>query len=140
MSRPLVGLLGLVFASGACYHATVNTGRPLSMETVEKPFASAWILGLVPPSTVDVAAECSNGVARFETQQSFVNGLVGVITLGIYTPMTIKVTCAGSGSAGGSEADVTRIDSSTTLEEKRQAITQAIHQAGLGTAILVSFK
>ncbi len=139
MSRPLAGLLGLIFASGACYHATVNTGRPLSMETVEKPFASAWIYGLVPPSTVDVATQCSNGVARFETQQSFVNGLVGILTLGIYTPMTIKVTCAGSG-AGGSEADATQIDSSTTLGEKRKAITQAIHQAGIGTAILVSFK
>ena len=140
MSLRLAGVLGLILASGACYHATVNTGRPLSMETVEKSFASAWIYGLVPPSTVDVAAQCSNGVARFETQQSFVNGLVMFLTLGIYTPMTIKVTCAGSDSAGGSEADVTRIDPSTTLGEKRQAITQAIHQAGIGTAILVSFK
>lgn len=31
---------------------------------------------------------------QVETQLSFVNQLVGFLTLGIYTPMWIKVTCA----------------------------------------------
>jgi hypothetical protein len=29
-----------------------------------------------------------------ETQQSFANQLVGILTLGIYTPMDIRATCA----------------------------------------------
>jgi hypothetical protein len=37
---------------------------------------------------------CPAGVARVETRQSFANGLVGMITFGIYTPMEIIVTCA----------------------------------------------
>jgi len=88
-----VGLLAF-----SCYHARVETGLPASSQVIEKPFASCWIFGLVPPSIVKTAMECSNGVAVVETELSFVNQLVGIITFGIYTPMHIKVTCA-SGSA-----------------------------------------
>lgn len=86
-------------ASVGCYHATVETGAPPSPEVVEKSFASGWIYGLVPPSTISTAAKCPNGVAKVETKLSFVNQLVGFLTLGIYTPMSIKATCAGSGAA-----------------------------------------
>ena len=44
--------------------------------------------------TVEVAAQCRYGVAKVKTQISFLNGLVGSLTLGIYSPMTIQVTCA----------------------------------------------
>ena len=43
------------------------------------------------------------GVAKVETVHSFVNQLVGAITFGIFTPMSIKVTCAGRGRAQGPE-------------------------------------
>lgn len=77
-----------------CYHATVETGATPSTQVIEKKFASSWIYGLVPPSTVSTTERCPNGPAKVETQLSFVNQLVGLITLGIYTPMEIKVTCA----------------------------------------------
>jgi hypothetical protein len=89
--------LALCAVSIACYHATVETGASPSAEVVSKPFASGWIYGLVPPSTVSTAAKCPAGVAKIETQHSFVNQLVGLLTLGIYTPMAIKVTCAAAG-------------------------------------------
>ncbi len=95
--RCLVLLAAL--SSAGCYHATIETGLASSNEVVHETFASCWIYGLVPPNTISVAAKCSHGVARVETQQSFVNGLVGVITLGIYTPMEIKVTCAAAGGS-----------------------------------------
>jgi hypothetical protein len=89
-----MGLALLVIGLPACFHATIDTGATPSTQVVEKGFASGWIYGLVPPSTVSTAAQCPNGVAKVETQQSFVNRLVGALTLGIYTPMAIKVTCA----------------------------------------------
>lgn len=82
-----------LIATAGCYHATVETGATPSTEVIEKSFASAWIYGLVPPSTVSTAAKCPNGVAKVETQLSFVNQVVSFLTLGIYTPMQIKVTC-----------------------------------------------
>lgn len=88
-----------VIALTGCYHATVNTERAPSAETYTDSFASGWIYGLVPPSTVEASEECPNGVARVETKLSFVNQLVNFLTLGIYTPMHIEVTCAqGSGA------------------------------------------
>jgi hypothetical protein len=84
--------------STGCYHATIETGAPPSPVTVEKGFASGWIYGLVPPSTVSTAEKCPNGPAKVETKLSFVNQLVGFLTLGIYTPMAIKVTCAAAAS------------------------------------------
>ena len=78
----------------ACYHATIDTGRTPSTQVVEQSFASSWIYGLVPPKTVETASRCPNGAAKVETQHTFVNQLVGFITLGIYTPMHIRVTCA----------------------------------------------
>lgn len=86
-------------ASVGCYHATVETGAPPSLDVVEKSFASGWIYGLVPPSTISTAAKCPNGVSKVETQLSFVNQVVSFLTLGIYTPMSIKATCAGTGAA-----------------------------------------
>ena len=79
---------------GACYHATVETGATPSTVVIDKSFASSWIYGLVPPETVSTASKCPNGPAKIETQHTFVNQLVGFLTLGIYTPMQIKVTCA----------------------------------------------
>lgn len=85
-----------VFLFTACYHATIETGLTPSTQTVEKHWAAGWIYGLVPPSNVETMARCPNGVARVETQLSFTNQLVNMLTLGIYTPMDITVTCAAT--------------------------------------------
>lgn len=89
----------LVLGLAGCYHATIDTGLAPSTTVVEKPWASSFIDGLVPPSTVETQAKCKTGVSKVETQLSFLNLLVGAITFGIYTPMNIKVTCAQGGRA-----------------------------------------
>lgn len=101
MSRAPFYLTALLMAAvgTGCYHATIETGAAPSPTVVRKGCASGWIYGLVPPSTVSTASQCPNGVARVETQLSFVNQLVSYLTLGIYTPMEIVVTCAASRSS-----------------------------------------
>ena len=89
-----------VMALASCYHARIETGLTPSTRVIEKPFAASWIYGLVPPNVVKVARECPNGVAVVETKLSFVNQLVGWLTMGIYTPMHIKVTCASGRRMG----------------------------------------
>jgi hypothetical protein len=88
-----VSLAAIVLLAG-CYHATVETEAPTSNEVVEKGFASSWLWGLVPPKTISTSAKCPSGVSKVETQHTFVNQLVGFLTAGIYTPMSIKATCA----------------------------------------------
>ena len=86
----------VVASTTACYHATVDTGLAPSTQTVEKGWASGWIYGLVPPSTVETASKCPNGVSKVSTQLTFPNQLVNFLTLGIYTPMEIIATCAAA--------------------------------------------
>ena len=52
--------------------------------------------GIGQKKTVDAAKICggAENVVKTETQQTFVNGLLGFITLGIYTPLEARVYCS----------------------------------------------
>jgi hypothetical protein len=99
MSRPRIAVTCCALLLSACYHATIETGLTPSTVTLEQRWANSWIYGLVPPATINTSARCTNGVARVETQLSFLNQLVGLLTLGIYTPMDVRVTCAQGSAA-----------------------------------------
>ena len=115
-------LIGLA----ACYHATIDTGLPPSPQVVDKPWASGWIYGLVPPKTIETMAKCPNGVSKVETQLSFVNQLVNFLTLGIYTPMSIKVTCAsGSRAAIPQGASKVELGANPTVQDLQDALGRA---------------
>ena len=97
--RRFLLLISFVALAG-CYHATVSTGLRPSTIKIEKKWASAWIYGLVPPALVETMERCPAGVAQVDTQLSFANQLVNFLTLGIYTPMEIVVTCADDRAGG----------------------------------------
>ena len=128
MSRFLrLSLVGVFPFALACYHATVDTGLKPSAQVVEKSFAAGWIFGLVPPNTVATASQCSHGAAKIETQLSFVNQLVAFLTLDIFTPMSIKVTCAEGGRASVSPtAPTIDVGADATPEQIRDAISRAV--------------
>ena len=97
MKTTSTALVAFALLASGCYHAIVTTGRPEG-KVINRPFQPSFIAGLVPPPPLNVASECPSGIAKVETQHSFIEGLVAGITFGIFTPMTITVTCA-SGSA-----------------------------------------
>jgi hypothetical protein len=107
-----------VFSLSGCYHATVETGLPPSPQTLERAWAHGWLFGLVPPSTTETQQRCPTGVARVETQLSFVNQLAYIVTTGIYSPMSIVVTCAASSAQG---AVGPTIENLARLEAERAA-------------------
>jgi hypothetical protein len=134
-------LLAAVVALSGCYHATIETGLPPGTQTLEQPWASSWVYGLVPPETVEAASRCPNGVARVETRQSFVNGLVALLTIGIYTPMEIMVTCAGPDSPDQSAQDRVSIETDANMEERQQAFQDAAARADKAdAAVFVQFE
>jgi Bor protein len=118
-----------LIALGGCYHATVETGATPSTVVIDKAFASSWIYGLVPPSTVSTAAKCPDGVAKVETQHTFLNQLVGFLTLGIYTPMQIKVTCAARGAASDDPSLLHVVAKDASPVARQEALARAVTQA-----------
>ena len=62
-------------------------------ETITHHF---FVSGIKWKKTVDAAKICggAENVVKTETQQTFVNGLFGFITLGIYTPLEARVYCS----------------------------------------------
>ena len=117
-------LLGLLALSG-CYRANVQTGLTPS-HVQHEVWAHSWISGLVPPAVVEAQSECENGVARVETELSFVNQLVGAATFGIYTPMTIRVTCAQPDAASlNDSSSVVAVDPFADYSTTMSAFSQA---------------
>lgn len=132
--------VGLITILSGCYHATVTTGATPSTEVINESFASGWVFGLVPPSTIETASKCTNGVAQVETQLSFVNQLVGLLTLGIYTPMSIKVTCAAATSALRAEGGIGfHMSATAPTDEIGAVLTEAAEASrSTGRPVLVS--
>lgn len=102
-AKRLLPLVALIFILSSCFHAKVTTDKTPSAQKIEKQWASGFLFGLIGPSPVDAAQKCENGVAKVETELSFLNQIVSSITFNLYTPMTIEVTCASGSSMSAIE-------------------------------------
>lgn len=94
MRRNILAALVAAAALSGCYHVTVVTGAAPSSKVIDKQWQLGWVDGLVPPPEVDAQAQCKQGVAKVETERSFLNGLVSAITYNVFSPMHTEVTCA----------------------------------------------
>jgi len=119
-------VLALLFALPACYHATIQTGLPAGSAVVRQDWAAGWLWGLVPPKPVSTLAQCPSGVSKVETQHSFLNMVVQALTGGIFTPMSIKATCASGGRAERSPSPEIKVGDGATQDE----IIDAFRRAG----------
>jgi len=127
---PLLLLITALVLSG-CYHATVVTDAEPSAQTIERPWAHSFIAGLVPPSTVETAQQCPNGVARVETRLSFLNMVATILTFNIYSPMSITVTCATGGSASADLEETPEVTVAAAADDEavQAAFQDAIQQS-----------
>ncbi|TKB44633.1 Bor family protein [Thalassotalea mangrovi] len=57
-----------------------------------------FLWGIVGEHRVNVTEICGNReVIQMQSQQTFVEGVLGLITLGIYSPHSVKVWCSEAG-------------------------------------------
>jgi hypothetical protein len=87
-----------------CFHSVIDTGLQPGPVGYEEEWETAWLIGAVP-ARVDATEACRGPWARVETQQSFLNGIVTVLTLGIYSPHQVEVTCARSGARASAQEE-----------------------------------
>lgn len=138
-SRLLAGAM-LLAATTGCFRQVVQTGRAPSTTVVQQNWVSTWVFGLVAAQPIDARAQCPSGVATVETHTSFANGLVGGLTLGIWTPQSVRITCASGTAAlpAGTEVLQVAADASDAVfEQVMQAA--ADRSAQLAAPVAVQF-
>lgn len=141
MTRALRSLLPLAaIGASACFHQVVQTGLPAGTVVIDRPFVSTWIFGIVAAKELDLREQCPTGAATIETEQSFVNGLVGVVTLGIYTPQHVRVTCAAGSGTGAAPAAEVHVAADASESERADAFRRAAEQCiGMRVPVTVRF-
>jgi len=94
--KRLMLVAGLVVLLGACSTVTIHpksSAKLIAQPTLQesKPF---FLWGLVGEQRVNVAQVCGDSsVKQMQSQQTFADGLLAVLTFGIYSPHTVKVWC-----------------------------------------------
>ena len=93
----IILLLCLAFMLASCANVTVrpNGGVRVSSPPDVTNTENFFIFGLVPGSVnVELANHCGGSQpSQFQAQTTFVNGLLGAITLGLYAPRSYRVWC-----------------------------------------------
>jgi hypothetical protein len=91
--RAWIAALAAVTLS-ACYHITVSSGAPSGAQVIDKPWQLSFVYGLIPPPEISAKETCPQGVAKVETERSFLNSIVAGVTWQLVTPLHARVTCA----------------------------------------------
>ncbi|MCB9761217.1 MAG: hypothetical protein H6739_15355 [Alphaproteobacteria bacterium] len=92
----LAAVLAAALFSAGCYTTKIVHGDVQGDTTeVHRRLQHTFIYGIVSPNRIDVDRVCKGGeVKAVKSQVAGLGLLANWITLGIYTPLTVKVTCA----------------------------------------------
>lgn len=124
-----VALLAMcLVAASACYHQVIHTGRAPGPTVVSRPWTPTFLWGLVAPAPIDVSQQCRSGVATVETQMSVPNWFASLITIGIYSPRDVKVTCAAGSSLKPGLREF-YVAASASAEERDRVVRSAINES-----------
>ena len=81
-----------------CYKATFYKNASVVKGEEHEQWTDFFVFGTVGTEHVDVKKFCANGEAAVvKTGGNVGTGVIGVLTIGIYTPSKVYVTCAANG-------------------------------------------
>ncbi len=99
--------LGVAFAATGCATHTINYKNPTAQsggptQSVKQSF---FLWGLVGGSEVDLDRVCPTGVSQIQSRTGVGDQIFTWITGGIYSPMSVDVSCAAGGAVakGGAQ-------------------------------------
>lgn len=88
-------LLCLLFGQAGCYRASFYTDPKLVRGLEHDEWTNFYLFGLAGTAEIDVRNFCEGkSIAEVKTGGNFATSLVSALTIGIYTPRKIYVTCA----------------------------------------------
>ncbi len=88
-------LIGLALAVVGCanqrFEVKSGDGASLALDQTQ----TFWVSGIGQSSSIDAAKVCggANKVASVETQQDGVDVMLAIVTLGIYSPRQVRISC-----------------------------------------------
>ena len=85
-----------LFLISSCQTVTISPDGKKTILSSNPTYEESqnFFLGGLGESNINVEEICrERPVKQMQTQQTFVNGLVSLVTLGIYTPRTAKIWC-----------------------------------------------
>ncbi len=91
----IIGIAVLSMVVCSCATQTYNLNGGGGTEPTKETMQPFFVSGLGQTQEMDAAAICGgvDKVAKVESHVSFLNGLLGALTWGIYTPRQAKVYC-----------------------------------------------
>lgn len=113
------GLVLAVVLTAGCFKATF--GDPTAVPGIEHDrWTDFYVFGLVGDEVIDLREFCPDGrAAEVRTGGNFPTVLVTVVTIGIYAPRIVYVTCsAGTMQAEAEDRDDVRLQ--VSLAEERR--------------------
>ena len=96
MKKMLLATALALLITGCAQQTFTVQNKPAAVAPKKPSPIISSFLELGRRKLVDAAKICggAENVVKTETQQTFVNGLLGFITLGIYTPLEARVYCS----------------------------------------------
>ncbi|MRV82211.1 lipoprotein bor [Staphylococcus aureus] len=96
MKKMLLATALALLITGCAQHTFTVQNKPAAVAPTETITQHFFVSGIGQKTTVDAPKICggAENVVKTETQKTFVNGLLGFITLGIYTPLEARVYCS----------------------------------------------
>ena len=92
-------------ATAGCYKATFYRDPQVTSGDQHEEWTNFYLFGLVGSESIEVSRYCPpNRVAMVRTGANVGTGFVSVVTLGIYTPHKVYVTCAAPARAESAPA------------------------------------
>ncbi|MGE0396835.1 MAG: hypothetical protein AB7T06_08970 [Kofleriaceae bacterium] len=100
-------VLGLAFAATGCATHTINYKNPTAQQggATQSVKQSFFLWGLVGGTEVDLDKVCPAGVSQIQSRTGVGDQIFTVLTGGIYSPMSVDVSCAAGGAVakGGAQ-------------------------------------
>jgi hypothetical protein len=88
-------VLAIALTTTSCYKATFYPDPAVSKGETHEEWTDFFVFGLVGTEDFKVEHFCADGdVTMIRTGGNFATGLVSLLTIGIYTPHKIYVSCA----------------------------------------------
>ena len=103
----LLAVMSSAVSLGGCYSTTLRSGLPAGETKMEadEQWHSGFLGGTQEASgPYNVGELCPEGWSEIKTETSFANGLVELLSMRVYNPQTITVTCAKSEQVAAIEA------------------------------------